>query len=198
MTNLDQQMKLAEAIKIASAAHAHQLDKGGFAYILHPLRVMANLNSRDSELCQIAILHDVVEDCVKFLLEQHYKKKDFENYKTIVKNILRTSTPEEKVEHALEVLSQLGFSERVLAGLKLMTKQSTDKGDEGYFAYVERMLGNYDAIRVKLADLRDNMDATRMKGHTDKDCARTVKYMKSYGILEEGREKFEQLLQKQV
>lgn len=192
MTNLDQQMKLAEAIKIASAAHAHQLDKGGFAYILHPLRVMANLNSRDPELCQIAILHDVVEDCVKFLLEQHYKKKDFENYKTIVKNIIRNSSPEEKVEQALEVLRQLGFSERVLAGLKLMTKKSTDKGDEGYFAYVERMLSNYDAIRVKLADLRDNMDATRLKGYTEKDCARTVKYMKAFGILDNARKLFEE------
>lgn len=198
MTNLDQQRKLAEAIKIASAAHAHQLDKGGFAYILHPLRVMANLNSRDPELCQIAILHDVVEDCIKFLLEQHYKKKDFENYKTIVKDILRNSSPEEKVEHALEVLRQLGFSERVLAGLKLMTKKSTDKGTEGYFAYVKRMLDNYDAIRTKLADLRDNMDATRMTGHSDKDCARTVKYMKAYAMLEDAREKFEQLLQKQM
>lgn len=53
---------LATAIKIAVTAHNGQFDKGGNAYILHPLKVMHYLKSDDQELQAIAVLHDVVED----------------------------------------------------------------------------------------------------------------------------------------
>jgi guanosine-3',5'-bis(diphosphate) 3'-pyrophosphohydrolase len=54
---------LARAIQFASEKHATQTDKGGNAYILHPLRMMMRLRTSDEELMAIAILHDVVEDC---------------------------------------------------------------------------------------------------------------------------------------
>lgn len=53
---------LAEAIAIASEAHRRQTDKGGKAYILHPIRLMMRLRTEDEELMCVAILHDVVED----------------------------------------------------------------------------------------------------------------------------------------
>lgn len=53
---------LAQAIKIAVNAHDGQFDKGGNAYILHPLKVMHYLKSDDEELQAIAVLHDVIED----------------------------------------------------------------------------------------------------------------------------------------
>ncbi len=53
---------LAQAIKIAVDAHNGQFDKGGNAYILHPLKVMHYLKSDDEELQAIAVLHDVIED----------------------------------------------------------------------------------------------------------------------------------------
>jgi (p)ppGpp synthase/HD superfamily hydrolase len=51
---------LERAIAIAVEAHAEQKDKSGVAYILHPLRVMARVNSDTEKI--VAILHDVVED----------------------------------------------------------------------------------------------------------------------------------------
>lgn len=54
---------LGIAISAAARAHAAQLDKGGNAYILHPLRMMMRLRTSDEELMAIAVLHDVVEDC---------------------------------------------------------------------------------------------------------------------------------------
>lgn len=60
---------LAKAIAFASSNHLHQLDKGGNAYILHPLRMMMRLRTSDEELMAIAILHDVVEDCNVFFTE---------------------------------------------------------------------------------------------------------------------------------
>lgn len=53
---------LTRALAIANEAHFYQLDKGGSAYILHPLRIMMRLNTKDDELMCIALLHDVVED----------------------------------------------------------------------------------------------------------------------------------------
>jgi guanosine-3',5'-bis(diphosphate) 3'-pyrophosphohydrolase len=54
---------LGNAIAFASEKHSYQLDKGGNAYILHPLRMMMRLRTSDEELMAIAVLHDVVEDC---------------------------------------------------------------------------------------------------------------------------------------
>lgn len=54
---------LAKAIQFASEKHVNQVDKGGNAYILHPLRIMMRLHTSDEELMAIAVLHDVVEDC---------------------------------------------------------------------------------------------------------------------------------------
>ena len=54
---------LAKAISIANEAHRCVLDRGGSPYILHPIRVMMNLNSSDEELNCIAVLHDAIEDC---------------------------------------------------------------------------------------------------------------------------------------
>src|SRR5215470_8967986 len=51
---------LEKAIGIAVGAHRGWKDWNGASYILHPLRVMARVNS-DLEKT-VAILHDVVED----------------------------------------------------------------------------------------------------------------------------------------
>lgn len=53
---------LASAIALAASKHEDQIDKGGKAYILHPIRMMMRLRTNDEELMAIAILHDVVED----------------------------------------------------------------------------------------------------------------------------------------
>ncbi len=51
---------LEKAISIAVEAHRGQQDRAGKPYILHPLRVMARVNTDDEKI--VAILHDVVED----------------------------------------------------------------------------------------------------------------------------------------
>lgn len=53
-------MNLERAIVIASVAHAGQTDKGGSPYILHPLRVMLNMQCELTRI--VAVLHDVIED----------------------------------------------------------------------------------------------------------------------------------------
>jgi (p)ppGpp synthase/HD superfamily hydrolase len=50
------------AVLIAAREHLGVRDKGGHAYILHPMRIAMRLNTNDEELMSIAILHDVIED----------------------------------------------------------------------------------------------------------------------------------------
>lgn len=186
-----QQAMLSLAIQIASMAHADDADKGGNAYILHPLRVMFGLNSKDPELMQQAILHDVIEDCIRFLLTFCYLRMGEDDVTSRVNHIMINATNEEKVNYALDSLRRIGFSERVITGLKNMTKLDSDVGEAGYFAYIERMLNNYDSIRLKMSDITDNSDLNRLKGFSPKDAERTVKYQKAYRMLEQARKKFE-------
>ena len=51
---------LETAIRIAVTAHAGQTEKGGAAYITHPLRLMACVDGEDAKI--VAVLHDVIED----------------------------------------------------------------------------------------------------------------------------------------
>ena len=78
---------LASAIALAAKAHENQVDRGGKAYILHPLRMMMRLRTNDEELMAIAILHDVVEDT-------HYGLEDliFKGYSTRVVDGVRALT----------------------------------------------------------------------------------------------------------
>lgn len=69
-----------------------------------------------------------------------------------------------------------GFSERVIKGLICLTHID----GESYEDYIERIGTNIDAIEVKMEDLRDNSDITRLKGLSDKDLLRTRKYHRSF------------------
>lgn len=63
--------KLDIAIEIAKKYQSGQVDKNGEDYILHPLRVMEQMQTTEGKI--VAVLHDVIEDteCSKeFLLEQ--------------------------------------------------------------------------------------------------------------------------------
>ena len=51
---------LSRAIALAAEKHAGQFDQGGQPYILHPLRIMASVDTLEEKI--VAVLHDVVED----------------------------------------------------------------------------------------------------------------------------------------
>lgn len=55
-------MSFGKAMFIAAREHMNARDKGGHAYILHPMRIAMRLRTSDEELMSIAVLHDVIED----------------------------------------------------------------------------------------------------------------------------------------
>ncbi|MDR2647684.1 MAG: HD domain-containing protein [Oscillospiraceae bacterium] len=65
-----------------------------------------------------------------------------------------------------------GFGEDVIAALDCLTKRN----GENYDDFISRVLTNLTACRVKLADLADNMDLTRIPNPTAKDEERIKKY----------------------
>ena len=82
-------------------------------------------------------------------------------------------------------LRELGCTERIVAGIKAMTKVPGETHDE----YKARIMANPDAIIVKMADLRHNSDITRLKGVSESDIKRTHKYHVFYTELKEALSK---------
>jgi (p)ppGpp synthase/HD superfamily hydrolase len=82
------------------------------------------------------------------------------------------------------LLREMGFTERVIEGIRCLTKIPGETYDE----YKIKLKSNYDSVRVKRrGDLRDNSDIRRLKNKTitAKDIERTVKYHELYIELEE-------------
>lgn len=72
-----------------------------------------------------------------------------------------------------------GFSPRVLAAVNLLTHCK----DTSYDDYIKCIATNEDARLVKIADLKDNSNITRLKGLTKKDFDRIEKYHRAYTYL---------------
>ena len=83
----------------------------------------------------------------------------------------------------LERLGQEGFSPRVLEALDSVTKRD----GEDYPDFVLRAGANTIGRAVKLADLRDNMDLSRIAAPTERDFARIERYRAAVAALGRSR-----------
>lgn len=81
----------------------------------------------------------------------------------------------EDTDITLESLKEEGFSDEILLALDALTKRH----GESYDKFIERLLKNEIACNVKLSDLSDNMDITRIKNPSQKDYERLEKYSKA-------------------
>ena len=134
-------MNLQRAIEIALEAHKGALDKGGNPYILHPLRVMLQMDSEEEMI--VAVLHDVVEDSEKWSFDKLHKE---------------------------------GFSKKIINSLRSVTKENEN---EDYEKFIDRSVKDKIGRKVKIADISDNLDISRLKEVTDKDILRINKYKKA-------------------
>ena len=138
-------MTLGRAISIAAEAHAGQKDRAGAPYILHPIRLMIQMDSENAMMA--AVLHDVVENST----------------------------------WTLDDLRKEGFSNEVLNAVDSLTHR--DKEGEDYWDYIQRAKSDPIAIKVKLADLEDNLNPDRLNEVTEKDEKRFDRYRKAQEIL---------------
>ncbi len=85
----------------------------------------------------------------------------------------------EDTRWTFEDLQAEGFPEAVLAALKCVTKHE----GEDYEDFVKRSASNSLARRVKIADLEDNMDVSRMPHVGEEERERLRKYLKAWRAL---------------
>jgi len=79
----------------------------------------------------------------------------------------------------IERLRQEGFDGEVLAALECLTK----RGGEEYWEYIARVRMNPLAIKVKIADLEDNLEVARLNEVTTADEERIEKYRQALQML---------------
>ena len=72
-----------------------------------------------------------------------------------------------------------GFSDAIVLAVDALTKR---KGED-YDDFIDRVARNNIAKQVKIKDLKDNMDVTRLESLTKDDLARLVKYQKAHDFL---------------
>jgi (p)ppGpp synthase/HD superfamily hydrolase len=155
---------LQRAIEIAVEAHKGQTDKAGAPYVLHPLRVMLSLKTEAERI--VGVLHDVVEDCQ----EWSFDRLRAEGYSLEIIEALRSVTKTEAEEAAIKAA-----------------------GDEeakylAYWSFVSRAIQDPIGRQVKMADLKDNCDISRIENPTASDYARLKRYQRVIQRIEaEGR-----------
>ena len=86
---------------------------------------------------------------------------------------------EDNPTFTLEKLSLAGYSQDVLDALDCLTKRP----GEHYSDFIDRIKPNVLARKVKLADLRDNMDVTRLPKVTSDDLERLQRYRDAWSTL---------------
>jgi (p)ppGpp synthase/HD superfamily hydrolase len=114
-----------------------------------------------------------------------------------LRSMLAMSTTEERIVAVLhdvvedtpvtfDDLRAEGFSETVVEAVAAVTKLDSEIGKswEHYEAFVLRAASNPTARRVKLADLRDNSDLSRIANPSEKDHARVAMYRRAIALLE--------------
>jgi len=131
---------IEKSLGIALKAYSGQTDKAGKEYILHPLRLMAQMDSEEE--MSVALLHDVIEDS----------------------------------EYTAEDLLENGISAVVVNAVQSLTKLP----NENYELFIERVLENKLAAKIKKADIEDNMNVLRLKSINEKDLERVAKYHKAW------------------
>ena len=79
----------------------------------------------------------------------------------------------------LEDLLREGFSAEIITAVDCITKRN----NEPYMDYIERVRSNRIARKVKLADLKDNMDLRRINKISKNDLERLEKYHQAWRLL---------------
>ena len=85
----------------------------------------------------------------------------------------------EDSEVSIEELANEGFPKKIIKAVGLLTK--TDK--KSYEEYIQEIKRNELARVVKLADLKDNMNISRLKSNSENDKLRIKKYRAAYKFL---------------
>lgn len=151
--------KLEKAIILATQIHDGQVDLGGHPYMLHPLRVMCSVEKVIRNLDHITDKESIL--CSAVLHDV------IEDYKYNKENII------------YEIKESIG--ELVYKQVDSVTRRE----GESWRVYINRLKKHMAPRIIKIADLEDNIDITRLKEVTDKDIKRNNMYFSTLTKLKE-------------
>lgn len=173
---------------VAQKLHKGHVDKGGHDYFeSHLLKVASS--GYDWKEKVVGFLHDASEDC-NVTVEDVMNLLD-EEISRVVDNPKEHWYDEEWWEdwmedidvYPCEITHVITDEERaeIQKALTLLNHHTALSREE----YINRISTNFLALKVKLNDLRNNLDITRIPEPTEKDYARIERYKKEYDILME-------------
>ena len=131
------------------------------------------------KLCFDAHKEQVDKSGLPYVFHPFHLAEQMSNENTTVVALLHDVV--EDSDYTFADLQELGFSESVLAALRLLTHDESVP----YMDYVAAIKKNPIARAVKLADLRHNSDLSRMDEVTETILARREKYLAAIRLLEE-------------
>ena len=101
-------------------------------------------------------------------------EKEDENIVAILHDVVEDS------DWTFDALRKEGFSEIIIEALKSVTKHNEN---EDYEKFVKRSMNNRIGRIVKIADLKENLDVSRIRDLNEKDVLRINKYKIALKVL---------------
>jgi len=134
-----------------------------------------------------------LEDAISLAAEAHRDQKDKANAPYILhplRVMLRMETETDRIiavlhdvvedtSVTLRDLQVAGYSTEIVVAIEYLTRA---KGEE-YEQFIERMKGNTLAVKIKIADLEDNLNFERIKEPNEDDLRRYEKYRRALAVL---------------
>lgn len=136
-----------------------------------------------------------INKAIKIAYEAHKNQTDFfgvpyifhpwevasqlDNEEAVIVGLLHDVIEDTNITY--DDLRKEGFSEEIIEGIKGVTKIE----GEDYMDFVKRAKQNKISRQVKIADLKHNMNLTRLEYVTEKDLQRNEKYKKALAFLED-------------
>ncbi len=134
-----------------------------------------------------------LEDAISLAVEAHRGHKDRADAPYILhplRVMLRMETETEKIVAVLHDvvedsdltdrdLQKAGYSAEIVEAVKYLTRSK----EEEYERYIERVKGNTLAVKVKVADLEDNLNYERIKKPNENDLKRYERYRRALATL---------------
>ena len=170
------------AARLAKELHKGQVDKAGKDYFEGHLATVGG-SGYDWKQKTVGFLHDVAEDTsysVKDVIR--FLQKGLKAWKARPKE-------QDWIDDFSEIVNQYPHEhlylpskdewEEIEEALHLMNARTAKSREE----YIHRFKGHFLAIKVKLNDLRHNMDISRFPNPTEKDYIRLERYQKEYEAL---------------
>ena len=115
--------------------------------------------------------HDYINHPIRVM---HAMSNDQEKIVAILHDVVEDS------DWTFDRLKEKGFEDSVIESLRCVTKYSEE---EDYQEFIKRAATNKIATKVKMADIEDNLDLSRLGTLTDKDLTRIEKYKKALKYL---------------